>query len=260
MVALLASALVLAGCASSASPAASPSITASPSASPTVAATAKALPTGHYVALGDSVPAGTNCDCTPYPELTAAQAQQESTTGVSVANDSVPGYTSTNLLKELQSDQAVIDNVTRASVVEVEIGANDVAYNSTCGTTVSCYESKLPTVQSNLDAIVKRIHQLASPSVTVVLIDYWSVWLGGQYAAAKGQAYVDAAAAMTDRVNTLIKDTAARDGSHYVDLRTAFKGPDYSYDETHYLSSDGDHPNAEGHVRIAEAVVQELLG
>ena len=65
----------------------------------------------------------------------------------------------------------------------------------------------------------------------------------------------DAAEALTDQVNTAIKGTAASDGSAYVDLRAAFKGPDYAFDETHYLSNDGDHPNAAGHEQIAAAVV-----
>jgi lysophospholipase L1-like esterase len=51
--------------------------------------------------------------------------------------------------------------------------------------------------------------------------------------------------------------------SAYVDLRAAFKGPSYSYGETHYLSNDGDHPNAAGHQKIAnatEAVIENRLG
>ena len=99
-----------------------------------------------------------------------------------------------------------------------------------------------------------RVHELtAGHPVDVVLLDYWSVWLGGSYAAAKGQAYVDAAAAVTHEVDTAIASTAADTGSGYVDLRAAFKGPDYAYDETHYLAPDGDHPNAAGHRQIATA-------
>jgi lysophospholipase L1-like esterase len=65
---------------------------------------------------------------------------------------------------------------------------------------------------------------------------------------------VDTAANVTDDVNTAVKTVAAEAGSAYVDLRAAFKGPDYSYDKTHYLASDGDHPNAAGHQQIAAAL------
>ena len=67
---------------------------------------------------------------------------------------------------------------------------------------------------------------------------------------------------MTDQVNDIIKSTAAKTGAAYVDLRAAFKGPNYAYDETRYLSNDGDHPNAAGHQQIAtatEAVIEGAL-
>ena len=53
--------------------------------------------------------------------------------------------------------------------------------------------------------------------------------------------------------STAIRALAQRSGSAYVDLRAAFKGPDYDKDETRYLATDGDHPNAAGHEQIAEA-------
>ena len=77
--------------------------------------------------------------------------------------------------------------------------------------------------------------------------------VGGKYAADKGEAYVAAAEEMTDRVDAVVKSIATETGSGYVDLRAAFKGPSYAYDETHYLSNDGDHPNAAGHRQIAAA-------
>jgi lysophospholipase L1-like esterase len=118
-------------------------------------------------------------------------------------------------------------------------------------------------MQKNLGAILSRVRDLTSGhKVLVVLLDYWSIWLGGQYAAAHGQAYVAAAEEMTDRVDAAIKSTAAKNRSAYVDLRAAFKGPSYAYDETHYLASDGDHPNAAGHQQIAkatQAVIENTL-
>jgi lysophospholipase L1-like esterase len=204
--------------------------------------------------LGDSVSRGTNCNCTPYPPLTADGLSTNTGDTVSANNDAVAGATTSSVLQELQSDTQVIERVRTADAVEIEVGANDVAYSSTCGTAIACFEPHIPTIEANLKAIVSRVHTLTSGHyVVVVLLDYWSVWLGGQYATAQGETYVDSAARITDKVNALIKWTAASSGSSYVDLRAAFKGPSYAYDETHYLTTDGDHPNAAGHKQIAAA-------
>jgi lysophospholipase L1-like esterase len=225
-----------------------------PSAASTSASASTVARTWSVVALGDSVPSGYNCDCTPYPQLSAQGLTSSTGQTVTATNDAVAGYTSRNVLQQLSSDSAVIDAVQAADAVEIEVGANDVAYTSTCGTSVACYAPAVPTLEKNLAEIVSRVHHLtAGHNVLVVLLDYWSVWLGGQYAAAHGDAYVAAAEQMTEQVNSAIKQTATKTASAYVDLRAAFKGPDYSYDETHYLTSDGDHPNAAGHQQIATA-------
>lgn len=211
------------------------------------------------VALGDSVPRGSNCRCTPYPELSASSFTVPATREMTATNDAVGGFTSSDVLTQLRSDSDVMSNVASADVVEIEIGANDVAYNRSCGTSVACYQPMMSSIEYNLTEIVARVRELTpGRQVLVILLDYWSVWLGGQYAEAKGPAYVSAADQITNQVTTVIKGTAAQTGSAYVDLRAAFKGPRYADDETRYLASDGDHPNAAGHEQIAAAVVDVL--
>jgi acyl-CoA thioesterase I len=218
--------------------------------------------TWSIVALGDSVPRGTNCDCRPYPSLTADGLATSSGQRVTATNDSVAGFTTADVLHQLKSDGDVISHVHSARAVEIEIGANDAAYSTSCGTVVACYAPGVRPIRKNLTAIVGRVRNLTSGhKVLVVLLDYWSVWLGGQYAAAKGAAYVAAAKKVTDEVNDIIKSVAAKSRSAYVDLRAAFKGPNYDYDETHDLSNDGDHPNAAGQQLIAsatEAVIKNV--
>ncbi len=212
------------------------------------------------VALGDSVPRGTNCDCRPYPPLSADDLAAATHRSVTATNDAVAGATSASVLAQLNSDRAVIDRVRTADAIEIEVGANDVSHSQACGTRVDCYAPQLPMLQKNLAAILARAGELTSGhKVSVVLLDYWSVWLGGRYAAEQGTSYVNAAKELTDRVDAIIKAIAGETGSRYVDLRAAFKGPDYAYDETHYLASDGDHPNAAGHEQIAKAVEAVLV-
>jgi lysophospholipase L1-like esterase len=209
-------------------------------------------------ALGDSVPYGTKCDCDPYPQLTGDDVAEVTGHPVDVFNGAVPGATSGNVVEQLQHDPKVATDADDSNVVMVEVGANDVAYSADCGTTAACYDAKLPEISRNLDTIVSELRTTNS-DVTVVLLDYWSVWLGGQYAMAQGPDYVAAAETVTANVDATIRAIAVSTGSIYVDLRTAFRGPDLAWDETHLLAPDGEHPNAQGHQRIAEAVAHTIV-
>src|SRR5689334_9480233 len=62
------------------------------------------------VALGDSVPAGVNCDCTPYPEL-SARWSSDSTHEVAATNAAVSGSTTEGVLRQLEADERVMQDV-----------------------------------------------------------------------------------------------------------------------------------------------------
>ena len=211
------------------------------------------------VALGDSVPSGASCNCHPYPTLLAQRIAKAKGQPVATLNDAVDGFTTADVLAQLNGDRRVIAHVRSADVITIEIGANDLSYSSQCDTEASCYQPSVPIMRKNLAAIMSRVHTLtAGRKVLIVLLDYWSIWLGGTYAAAMGAAYVTAADTLTDKVNAQIKAIAAATHSAYVDLRAAFKGPNYSDDETRFLSSDGDHPSARGHQLIASAAAKVI--
>ena len=178
---------------------------------------------------------------------------------VTATNDAVAGFTT-------KGDYAACNCARTPMWCPTSRGADVVEIGVSCrgswiladrvGRRSPAHGALIPAIEHNLAEIIARVRELtAGHPVLLVLLDYWNVWLGGQYAEPLGSAYVDAADTVTDQVNTVIKATAAESGSAYVDLRAAFKGPDYEFDETHYLSNDGNDPNAAGHEQIAAAVV-----
>ncbi len=77
--------VALAGC-SSPAPIPSPTPTVTPTASWSLAA------------LGDSIPAGSAYDCTPYPQLSASDLSLPGAPAVTASNEAVGGYTSVDVV------------------------------------------------------------------------------------------------------------------------------------------------------------------
>ena len=194
------------------------------------------------VTFGDSVPAGTACGCTPFPELYAQRI------GAGSDNLAQPGFTSLDVRRQLGTRQAEAA-VRTASVVLVMAGANDLAAAFDTGD--GSYPGPASQVERNVSAVVADVHTL-SPAAAVVIFGYWNVVEDGDVGRSDyGDDGVAEAAAATKLCNEALR-RAAR-GALYLDTTTALKGDSGEQDPTDLLAADGDHPNAAGHRAIAAA-------
>jgi lysophospholipase L1-like esterase len=203
------------------------------------------------VTLGDSVPAGTNCECDPFPDLYARDLRPP---GVSV-NDSEPGFTSADVRRQL-GDRTVRAALDDASIVLIMIGANDVADAfDHDNTDTAGFQTAADTVERNVDAIVTTIRGDRTPAPVVLVLGYWNVVKDGAVGLAEYGATGERSAVQATRItNAALRRAATDSGARYVTTTPVFKGKSRNQDPTALLATDGDHPDAAGHQAIAQAV------
>jgi acyl-CoA thioesterase I len=190
------------------------------------------------VTLGDSVPAGTSCDCDPFPTTYARTVHAVS------ENLAVPGYTSADVLAQIPG---VRSRLATANEVVLMIGANDLAAAFDAG---SSFPAAAGTMEQNVTASIKAIDDIRR--TTVLVLGYWNVVQDGQVAAAAyGPAGVKRSVTATRYANDGLREAAAETHATYISTDAAFHGADGSQDPTGLLAADGDHPNAAGHAAIA---------
>lgn len=210
------------------------------------------------LALGDSVPAGTACDCSPFPAVYGSLLRRHIGAPVAVDNEAVSGLDTTGLLAQLRQPW-VEDAARRASVFLLTIGANDFADNhdrvveGDCAqdTATDCVSDELASMQAHLATALAEIRELRAGEPTSVLVTgYWNVFEdGGVARQAAGVAGLQASIALTRRVNDAIRSVSSSAGAHYVDLFEPFQRRGRDIDTL--LAPDGDHPSAAGHRLIA---------
>ncbi|MER7128310.1 SGNH/GDSL hydrolase family protein [Streptosporangium saharense] len=214
------------------------------------------------VGLGDSVPAGSACDCDPYVSLVGGTLATRQGTDVATENLAAAGLTTRGLLDQLE-DEATRRTLLTADLTIITIGANDfdsdTVTDDDCGpgNGLACYHDDLVRLRADMDAILARVRALQPRRGTrVVVTGYWNVFMDGARARAEGAAYVTNSDGLTRAVNATLAASAAAAGARYVDLYTPFK---QGGDDTALLAEDGDHPAATGHRLIAREVLSAVF-
>jgi lysophospholipase L1-like esterase len=211
-------------------------------------------PTGTVVTLGDSVPAGTACDCDPFPDLYAALLAPPARS----INDARPGYTSADVRGQL-SDAGIRADLGSATVVLIMAGANDLADAFDHDRDENAYRAAAAAVRQNVDATVAAVRQDHPAAVTVLVLGYWNVVKDGAVGLATYGADGERSAVTATRyANRALRQAAADSGARYVPTTPLFDGAQRDRDSTALLAADGDHPNADGHRAIARAVFAAL--
>lgn len=213
--------------------------------------------------FGDSVMAGTGCDCDDF--LTQAGRQLQKATGrtVTTVNNGANGQTAAGTLRDLRTDDAYPVEIARADVIVLIIGANDLgpaldSYDDE-GCTPGCYQPAVTEMSQQLAGVLTLIDTEKRPDATVLVMNYWNVFEDGDVGRGDyGAAYLGWSDTVTKAANAAICRAAAAHQAICVDTYAPFKG-DGTDDPTELLAEDGDHPNAAGTVLLADAVRAAIL-
>jgi lysophospholipase L1-like esterase len=256
-------ALLLAGCAARTVEAAEPR---SASASTSSARTPLRL-----VALGDSIPMGSQDDCpgcTGFVRRYAGAAQQALGRPVAVTNLSQhTGLTLPQLLDELDTFRSAI---TGADLVVVGIAHNTIELNADrpCGAalvddhpdwsamTPACAAASAKRARAQYDRLFTRIAGWRRGSRTVLrTITRYDDWNG-----AAGSPLTPAQAKTVrlfiDRWNVVLRSSAQAHGFRVADLHHAFNGAAGRAPSGDLLAADSTHPSDRGDAVIAAALVR----
>jgi len=213
------------------------------------------------LALGDSVPSGAACGCDPFPQTYGSLLSRRTGAEVTVDNRAVGGIDTAELIDQLRTTP-VQDAVRRSDIILVTIGANDFGdhhddvVTGTCPNAGDdCVADEVAALRSNLTSVLTTLHTLRDGRPTAILVTgYWNVFEDGAVAQDRfGAVGLDAALRLTRRANAVIRTVATAEHATYVDLFAPFQQG--GRDITSLMASDGDHPDAAGHLLIAETLL-----
>jgi lysophospholipase L1-like esterase len=214
----------------------------------------------HYVALGDSIAAGTAAD-TSYVTAFATWFAEETGAEVTVDNAAVPGWTVDDLLGALRDDVTLRTTIEQAHLVTFNVGGNDLlralrlVVEGRCGggdgqacvrdavaDLLERWEDLLDELLALTDGDVDRLRtmDLYPPSALDRLPDPLRTSLLEQL----------------DQVNAELRAAAESVGVPVAAVHDAFVTEEGEVPDPALVGRDGIHPTREGHERIAAALAE----
>ncbi len=266
--AALGAALLLAGCSASGDdPGAAPTATPSASATPTAGAAAS------YLALGDSVAAGTGADDparTGYvPVLAGLLADRRGCDGgaapgcpVQVRNLSVPGATTDTLLRDQLPPALEALRGGGVSTVTVTVGGNDVfvpvlracAQTPEAPSCADAVRGAVGAVDQGVDRLLAELSAAGGADTTVAVMTYYDPLAACRLAPLQPLAeQVLEGRADQDGLNDVLRARAAEHGAVVVETAGRLAAPDDFVGGFDCL-----HPSTSGHAAIAEAFADAI--
>jgi lysophospholipase L1-like esterase len=231
---------------------------------------ASATQTLTVVALGDSIPYGSDCGgCTGYVDLYARRVGKALGRPVKAVNRAEHNnLNSTRLLAQVRNSSSMRAAIARADIVTLTIGHNDTpwvlsddpcdgsasdtddqnaidwpSYASQCSATLAARLGK------NITGILGQIKRLRAGKPTLIRVTNFhndNIGDPGVPRAADSPTKV-----VVDRFSRAICTAAKVKGVRCADVYHAFNGPNGTRFDGRYVASDHVHPNQRGHTLIA---------
>ncbi|MGB6408489.1 MAG: SGNH/GDSL hydrolase family protein [Planococcus donghaensis] len=209
----------------------------------------------NYVAIGDSLAAGQ----TPmreidngYADFIAQELMRNQSVGVYSKNLAFPGFTTTDVLESIQTDEAA-DLLATANLITVSAGANDLlrlVQNDPTQGSLSFQQRQvdfaLNEARKNMESILTELAE-QSPNATVYVMGYYFAYPHVRDTQKSGTGK------QLDRLNEILKQTAEKAGAVFVSVDEPF-----GENATNRIPNPADvHPNRAGYQTMANAFFNE---
>jgi hypothetical protein len=244
-------------------------------------ATAGATTPTYYVAMGDSLGAGTGASPGSMSYVNQIYSHELSLhPGLQLENFSCGGATTSSVVHggncgspttQLATAEAFLQaHPGQVALLTIDIGANDVDGCSN-GTTIdnTCLANGLSAIKTNLPLILASL-KAAYPGIRMFGMNYYDPFLASWLSGPAGQTLARQSVTQADAFNTILASLYTTAGFPTADVATAFQSDDFSLTGTYnsatvpqnvadicnwtYMCVAGDiHANNIGHAALAQA-------